>query len=791
MRKAIVLTIVGTFLFFLLDAQEITIKPYLQDASPHSIYILWETDSGAESLVEWGLTDTLGNHSEGISYASEGGTIIHEVQLAGLERFSGYFYRVRTGETVSAVYEFKTPPFASDNESFRLVAMSDMQRDGSHPNKFEEIVEEGVIDYLEEQFGESVTENLALVMIPGDLVVNGNDFNSWKNSFFNPAENLFSQVPVYPVLGNHEYNTSYYFSYFKMPENGTTGFEEHWWYKDYGNLRIIGLDSNSPFDGPEQLNWLDNLLTNTCAADSIDFVFAQLHHPFKSELWTPGESDFTGEIINKLEQFSSGCGKPSIHFFGHTHGYSRGQSRDHKHLWINVATAGGAIDNWGEFPNFDYDEFSVSQDDYGFVVVDVTSGADPTFTVKRISRGDQDVIIDNQLTDSLTIKLYPAPVSKPTPIGPIGEAIIPECVTLEASDFDSMNPDATHGQSHWQVANLETGFNLPEFDSWENFENWYYEINTQEGDDLTDEEVTGLEPLTTYWWRVRYRDKEMNWSEWSDPVSFTTGESIALPNLLTNPGAENDLETWVIVEGVMEALTNGSCDGVTPYSGEKYFTVGGLCEHSEVAIAHQDIDVTAYADSIDTGVFPVHFGGYLSNWGGSDLPEMKLTFLDENHEEIGETNTIFTLNNSWTLLSESTTIPEQTRIIQTELKGTRNAGTDNDCYFDDLFVRVGTNLMDCNTITSTQNPLPINLPPLVIRPNPMTDFANIRLPKGFEEDVLVNVMDSLGNKVVPTYQINGGTLRIERGDLPAGAYIIWLRGKNGVSRTAKMIVGGN
>ncbi len=82
-------------------------------------------------------------------------------------------------------------------------------------------------------------------------------------------------------------------------------------------------------------------------------MFAQLHHPHKSELWIPGEISYTGDVIELMENFTEECGKPSIHFFGHTHGYSRGQSHNHNHLWVNVATAGGAIDHWGEYPQAD------------------------------------------------------------------------------------------------------------------------------------------------------------------------------------------------------------------------------------------------------------------------------------------------------------------------------------------------------------------------------------------------------------------------------------------------------
>ena len=136
--------------------------------------------------------------------------------------------------------------------------------------------------------------------------------------------------------------------YFNLPLNGTTSNPEEWWFKDISNVRLIGINSNSSSaDLAIQLTLLQSVLDDAGTDNTIDFVFVQLHNPFKSELWTPGELDFTGEIIALLEQFSTLYNKPSIHFFVHTHAYSRGQSRDHNHLLVNVATAGGAIDNWG------------------------------------------------------------------------------------------------------------------------------------------------------------------------------------------------------------------------------------------------------------------------------------------------------------------------------------------------------------------------------------------------------------------------------------------------------------
>lgn len=763
-----------------LHAQSITIKPYLQNASPNDIYVRWETDEGTESTVEWGLTTDLGSQTSGVSFSANGGNEqIHEVHLEDLQRFTQYYYRVITGTAVSETYTFKTPPFASDEESFRVVAMSDMQRDGAFPDKFREVVEDGVMDYLEESVGGEITDNLALIMIPGDLVVDGNNFGSWQQTFFQPSEELLSRIPVYPVPGNHENDASYYFSYFRLPENGTAGFEEHWWHKDYGNVRMIGLDSNGPYNGQDQLDWLDGVLNETCTADSIDFVFAQLHHPHKSELWTPGETGFSGEVVSRLEQFSSNCGKPSIHFFGHTHGYSRGQSRDHKHLWINVATAGGAIDNWGEFPNFDYPEFSKSLDEYGFVMVEITAGEQPELVVKRLTRGDQDQTIDNQVVDSLVLRLTSPEVNQPNPIFPVDVALPPECVELHADEFGSENPDATHGQSHWQVDLASGDFSNPIAESWKNFENWYFDIDTQAGDDLTDEVIPGLQEMTDYIWRVRYRDKELNWSAWSSSASFSTTSSITPANLLQNPGAEEGLTGWTVAQGIVEPLLSNECNGVPAYQGDRYFGVGGLCTESEVGVAYQDVDVAMFSDSIDAEVYSVSYGGYLSNYAGDDLPELKLIFQDEMANQIEESPVLSTLNSSWTSLFDEMTVPSGTRTIRMELKGTRNAGTDNDSYMDALYLGVGQSV-DCDDLSIHINEVIRPNLSLNVFPNPTNQLLHVSCEDVSLRDLDINVIDLTGRKCLVGVDTLADKVRVDVSGLKAGTYVLLARDHTGV-----------
>ena len=155
-----------------------------------------------------------------------------------------------------------------------------------------------------------------------------------------------------------------------------------------------------------------------------------------------------------------------------------------------------------------------------------------------------------------------------------------------------------------------------------------------------------------------------------------------------NPGAELGIDYWTVTAGYMESLEAYECDGVPPYSGEYYFAVGALCNSAGYAEAEQEINISDYSDCVDAGLTTANYGGYLSNWGGSDHPEMIVLFLDENSEELDHGLTLDTYNSNWTLLDANYPIPAGTRDVHMVLMGTRYSGDDNDSYFDDLFFKV-------------------------------------------------------------------------------------------------------
>jgi len=772
-------------------SQNFTIQPYLQNASPNSITIMWEYSNWDISFVEWGNTTALGNIDTTTFEITSSPSCVFTAKLIGLQANTKYYYQVISGNSTSIMFDFYTPANNADEKSINIVAMSDMQTDGNNPTKFTEIINAGIIDYVQNNYGGNTNENLDMILIPGDLVNTGANYSHWKDEFFAQSEPLFSTVPFYPVLGNHEQNANLYFQYVDLQENGTPGYEEHWWYKDNSNVRVIGLNSNGPYQIQEQLDWLDSILTITASDNTIDFVFAELHHPHKSELWTPGNTSFTGDVISLLENFTSSSGKPTVHFYGHTHGYSRGQSKDHTHLMVNVATAGGYIDYWGAYPQADYEEYTMTQDEWGYVFLEVDAGNNPKFTLKRLSVGDDVISKTNSLEDSVTIRLNNSSPNIPLGIFPTSsDTVNPSCLILLADDFIDQDGDL-HGASQWQISNTCNDFTAPVFDSWKQYENWYFDVNTQVNDVLTDELVTNLNGSTNYCWRVRYRDRSLAWSNWSTPISFRTDSLLLTTNLLENIGAEDSINFWTVESGVLESLSSMQCNGVAPYAGQKYFSVGGLCVESSFGAASQTIDVSNYNIEIDAGVTEAIYGAHMSDYSGSDVPSIALQFLDDNNNLIFGTDTSSFTQPVWTLVDNHWAIPTGTRFIKYLIMGQRNAGQDNDSYMDDCFLKLNLDADSCSYYIDDSSSSSIDQSDLLnlkLYPNPVSDIAILNIPYSESHHISISIINIEGKKIREYNHVHPPTFILDKGDMKNGIYLMQIFNQDNIIGQIKFSV---
>ncbi|MFT6162434.1 MAG: hypothetical protein ACJAZO_002852 [Myxococcota bacterium] len=645
-------------------ASELLAGPFLQSATPTSVVVVWETDDETTGEAQFGPTSALGSASVGTTTTSSMGTTLHQATITADLPGGSLFYSV-------AGDGYETDPVSvdliDDTTAARFVAMSDMQQDRAAPFAFQHVVENGVMA--------TVTGPLHGLLIPGDLVANGYDHEDWTDDFFGQGAPLLSRVPLYSVLGNHELDDPLYYEYMVLPGAGQGIKAEGYWTHDVGRVRLIGFDSNTPGLYSAQLSWLEGLLAQTCTAD-VDFVIAQLHHPHRSELWTPGNNPFTGLVADALGTFSTACGIPSVHLFGHTHGYSRGAHPEHNHLMMNVASGGGALDRWGEQLQQNYPEYAVSTDDYGYVVIDTVLGDDPSLTAKRYSLGTPDAPIDNVLTDEVTIRTNNVAPTPPTALFPTG-TVGPDCVELTAGTFSDDDGDA-HAATHWQIDTSCGDFDDPLWERLEQSEDRFFKVDL--ANDLTIETVHHVAVDRALCWRVRYRDDALGWSDWSEATSFRVSDAVRSPNLIEDP----DWST--------EPIGTGQCGAPSPAEGA--YSLGlGVCENQPDAADAYITGVGQYADDIDSGAWFVH----LSAWFLSDPADstiLAVSFLATDGTVLGSTTGIGSTGSTWTEASEAVALPAGTRQLSMELERTGTASTAS--FVDGISVQVGPSSdVDC------------------------------------------------------------------------------------------------
>ena len=101
---------------------------------------MWETTSNDESMVHWGETTDLGYIATGDAENSINSYYIHDVHLTDLEPNTRYYYKAVTGSLESQIFDLVTPVELGNESSLKVIAMSDMQKDWSNFNKFQEII---------------------------------------------------------------------------------------------------------------------------------------------------------------------------------------------------------------------------------------------------------------------------------------------------------------------------------------------------------------------------------------------------------------------------------------------------------------------------------------------------------------------------------------------------------------------------------------------------------------------------------------------------------------------------
>ena len=509
------------------------IHPYLQTPTPTSMYISWHASPGEESIVEYGTDESLGSVETGtVHIFPDSSRWWHTVKLTNLTPATTYYYKAKTDTFESDIYKFKTPPVDGENSGhIRFFVIGDNR---TEPDKFTEVVD-SMKNTAIKLYGENIEETINVILDVGDIVTSGRVLSQYKREYFEPLASMSANIPSMVSIGNHEGEAENYYQYMKYEDVGGPEGEKYYSFR-IGRVLFVGINSNTSMHNDIQIAWLDSTLNKAQNDTTIDWIFSYCHHPGHSEIWPDGNTQYVQDrVIPTLNKYS----KSDFLFYGHSHNYERGAVQDGNVRLMLSGGAGSHLDRWGMYSNQEnYPEIQEAYDHYCYALIDIDI-PNKKYTAKTYSLGHLDKFLPNVIIDSFyRDKTATSGPEKPNLLAPESGTSMTPPFELEADDITK---DYDIMSSQFQVTDSSGHYDNPVIDAIRDFEDIYgdtgapdYEaIDLNKGIDLSKYMVTGkgLETGKTYWWRMRYRDKNLQWSEWSDERSFGNVTAIDEPDV--------------------------------------------------------------------------------------------------------------------------------------------------------------------------------------------------------------------------------------------------------------------
>lgn len=283
---------------------------FLQQLTDTSVIVKWRgdadaacvgTDQGAIAMYA-DATATEGDHKEAF--------------FTGLEPETLYYYSVGAASTAPEGQFFRTSPVAGElpadgNTRIWIIGDSGTGGDDEREEHEGEAIEvrEGMEAYIAGN-GEPVDVFLMLGDNAYDI---GSDYN-YQQAVFEVYPELLKQVSVWPVIGNHEMGigllngvvpyagfsmssdpdswidgaeaepqTAPHLNIFTMPTGGEAGGvssgTEQYYSFNYGNVHIVGLDSQVAARDEGQRNTMREWLIDDLSSNTSDWTVVMFHHP--------------------------------------------------------------------------------------------------------------------------------------------------------------------------------------------------------------------------------------------------------------------------------------------------------------------------------------------------------------------------------------------------------------------------------------------------------------------------------------------------------------------------------
>lgn len=282
--------------------------PYLQRVTASSAHLLWtaKTEEPFEVTVR---RAEAADGSEPTTVrsridrdASPRSAHQHVAVLDGLEADAVYCYSLRLGgrEVLSSV-GMRTAPAPGADRPVRFVAFGDSGWGGADQWAVRRQLDRVPFD---------------LMVLVGDVVYDEGTRQQYEERFFDIYDPLLRFRPIFPVTGNHDYQTDEagpFREVFALPEDGVPAQgRERWFSFDWGRVHFVALDTERV--GPRQREWLARDLRG----NDLPWVVVYLHRPPFSSGPHETEEAVRRTFVTLFEEH-----EVALVLAGHDHHYER------------------------------------------------------------------------------------------------------------------------------------------------------------------------------------------------------------------------------------------------------------------------------------------------------------------------------------------------------------------------------------------------------------------------------------------------------------------------------------
>ncbi|MGO4537869.1 UTP--glucose-1-phosphate uridylyltransferase [Paenibacillus sp. 2TAB19] len=332
--------------------------PYLQWPTERGMTMMWETSQPASGKLEIYAANRI--HS-----GERGNYVLHDHPMMTVHSEEGSHRRIQRltvdGLTPGTTYFYKAYADSAEGRSveegphpFRIAAP------GGVPFSFVVTSETGGYHYFDQSGGDinrSLFSQMSkyrpdFALFVGDMVDDGRRQEDWHTYLFGPGKELLAATPFYSCLGNHEYQSSWFYDYSAYPHPG------NYYSFNYGDAHFIALDSTdfikddfypdgdgSIGPGHAQYDFLERDLQAAAENKALKWRIVFIHYsPFVS-------GGYEVEALRKLAPVMEKYGVDVV-FSSHTIVYERSHPlREGKLDFDNgivyvVAGGAGAMPSW-------------------------------------------------------------------------------------------------------------------------------------------------------------------------------------------------------------------------------------------------------------------------------------------------------------------------------------------------------------------------------------------------------------------------------------------------------------